>query len=80
MNTNIIYTEARCEATVRVIACYEALSVVKLCDGQSLPYRVVTEGLFSEKLKKCYINDSIGYSSLRDALKKFSELIVIYGV
>lgn len=81
MNTKIIYTEKDCEASVRVIAQCQALSVVKLCDGQNLPYRVVTHGLFSAKLKRCIIYDSIAYDTLSDALKKFSTLInEVYGV
>lgn len=81
MDTSIIYTEKDCEASVRVIAHCEALSVVKFCDGQNLPYRVVTHGLFSAKLKRCVIYDSIAYSRLSDALKKFSTLInEVYGI
>ena len=81
MNTNIIYTEKDSEASVRIIANCEALSVVKLCDGQNLPYRVVTHGLFSSKLQRCIIYDSIAYNTLSDALKKFSSLInEVYGV
>lgn len=81
MDTSIIYTEKDCEASVRVIAHCEALSVVKLCDGQNLPYRVVTHGLFSAKLKRCVIYDSIAYNRLSDALKKFSTLInEVYGI
>lgn len=75
MNTNIIYTEKDSEASVRIIANCEAISVVKLCDGQNFPYRVVTHGLFSAKLKKCIIYDSIAYNTLSDALEKFSTLI-----
>lgn len=75
MDTSIIYVEKDCEASVRVIAQCEALSVVKLCDGQNLPYRVVTHGLFSASLKRCIIYDSIAYDTLSDALKKFSNLI-----
>ena len=81
MDTSIIYTEKDCEASVRIIAQCEALSVVKLCDGQNLPYRVVTHGLFSAKLKKCVIYDSIAYNTLSDALEKFSTLInEVYGI
>ena len=81
MDTNIIYVEKDCEASVRVIAQCEALSVIKLCDGQNLPYRVVTHGLFSTRLKKCIIYDSIAYNTLSDALKKFSSLInEVYGI
>ena len=81
MDTSIIYTEKNCEASVRVIAYCEALSVVKLCDGQNLPYRVVTHGLFSAKLQKCVIYDSIAYNTFSDALKKFSSLInEVYGI
>ena len=81
MDTSIIYTEKECEASVRVIAHCEALSVIKLCDGQNLPYRVVTHGLFSAKLQKCIIYDSIAYNTLADALKKFSNLInEVYGI
>lgn len=81
MDTSIIYTEKDCEASVRVIACCEAISIVKLCDGQNLPYRVVTHGLFSAKLKRCIIYDSIAYNTLSDALKKFSNLInEVYGI
>ena len=81
MDTSIIYTEKDYEASVRVIAHCEALSVVRLCDGQNLPYRVVTHGLFSAKLKRCVIYDSIAYNRLSDALKKFSTLInEVYGI
>ena len=81
MDTNIIYVEKDCQASVRVIAQCEALSVIKLCDGQNLPYRVVTHGLFSAKLQKCVIYDSIAYNTLADALKKFSSLInEVYGI
>ena len=81
MDTSIIYTEKDSEASVRVIAHCESLSVIKLCDGQNLPYRVVTHGLFSPKLQKCVIYDSIAYNTLSDALKKFSSLInEVYGV
>ena len=81
MNTSIIYTEKDCGASVRIIAQCEALSVVKLCDGQSCPYRVVTHGLFSAKLEKCIIYDSIVYNTLSDALKKFTDLInEVYGI
>lgn len=81
MDTSIIYTEKDCEASVRVIAHYESLSVVKLCNGQNFPYRVVTHGLFSAKLKRCVIYDSIAYNRLSDALKKFSTLInEVYGI
>ena len=81
MDTSIIYTEKNCEASVRVIAHCEAISVVKLCDGQNLPYRVVTHGLFSAKLQKCVIYDSIAYNTFSDALKKFSTLInEVYGI
>ena len=75
MNTSIIYTEEDSGASVRVIAHCEAISVVKLCDGQNFPYRVVTHGLFSTKLQRCIIYDSIIYNTLSDALKKFSTLI-----
>ena len=81
MNTSIIYTEEDSGASVRVIAHCEALSVVKLCDGQIFPYRVVTHGLFSAKLEKCIIYDSIVYNTLSDALKKFTDLInEVYGI
>ena len=81
MDTSIIYTEKDSEASVRIIANCESLSVIKLCDGQNLPYRVVTHGLFSTKLQKCVIYNSIAYSTLSDALKKFSTLINnVYGV
>ena len=81
MDTSIIYTEENSEASVRVIAQCEALSVIKLCDGQTLPYRVVTHGLFSAKLQRCVICDSIAYNTLSDALKKFSNLInEVYGI
>ena len=81
MNTSIIYTEEDSGASVRVIAHCEAISVVKLCDGQIFPYRVVTHGLFSTKLQRCVIYDSIIYNTLSDALKKFSTLInEVYGV
>ena len=81
MNTKIIYTEEDSGASVRIITNCEALSVVKLCDGQNLPYRVVTHGLFSAKLQRCIIYDSIAYNTLSDALKKFSTLInEVYGV
>ncbi len=81
MDTKIIYTEKDCGATVRVIACCEALSVVLFCDAQSLPYRVVTRGYFSAKLKQCIIYDSIAYNSLTDALTKFAALInEVYGI
>ena len=81
MDTSIIYTERDCGASVRVIACCEGLSIVKLCDGQTFPYRVVTHGLFSAKLKMCVIYDSIAYNTLSDALKKFSSLInEVYGI
>ena len=81
MDTSIIYTEENSEASVRVIAQCEALSVIKLCDGQTLPYRVVTHGLFSAKLQRCVIYDSIAYNTLSDALKKFSNLInEVYGI
>ena len=81
MNTSIIYTEKDSGASVRVIAQCEALSVIKLCDGQTLPYRVVTHGLFSAKLQRCIIYDSIVYNTLSDALKKFTDLInEVYGI
>ena len=81
MDTSIIYVEKDCGASVRIIAQCEALTVVKLCDGQSCPYRVVTHGLFSAKQEKCIIYDSIVYNTLSDALKKFTDLInEIYGI
>ena len=81
MDTSIIYTEKDSEASVRIIAHCDAISVVKLCDGQNLPYRVVTHGLFSAELQKCVIYDSIAYNTFADALKKFSSLITeVYGI
>lgn len=81
MNTSIIYIEEDSGASVRIIANCEAICIVKLCDGQNLPYRVVTHGLFSAKLKRCVIYDSIAYDILSDALKKFSNLInEVYGI
>ena len=81
MNTSIIYTEKDSEASVRIIANCEAICIVKLCDGQNLPYRVVTHGLFSAESQKCVIYDSIAYNTFSDALKKFSTLInEVYGI
>lgn len=75
MDTKIIYEEKDFGAHVMILGTFMNFTLVKLCDRQDLPYRVVTRGDFSSLLGKCIIYDSIGYTRLEDAIKKFSSLI-----
>ena len=69
MKNDSIYINEKDGATVRVIGQFdEKYCLVMLCDGQTLPYRLVTKGQFLVKTHKCRILEAIAFNDYTEAL------------